>query len=115
MPEGKGVTFTTVYLQDELSGLVAKTKQAAIDLQKGGRGGPISLGWTTEDTYHRLCSGVSSAYRLSWGCDQDMSEALRPEVGRESFGLVVFWGDPSGPHEQSIAWLRKKLSTQLNG
>jgi hypothetical protein len=61
LPEGEGVTFTTVYLQDELSGLVARTKQAAIDLQQGGREGPISLRWTTEDTYHRLCSGESSS------------------------------------------------------
>ncbi|PWN21224.1 hypothetical protein BCV69DRAFT_308174 [Microstroma glucosiphilum] len=44
-----------------------------------------------------------------------MSEAIRDEVGRASFGLVLFWGDPSGPHERTIDWVLKKISAQLRG
>ncbi|PWN21225.1 hypothetical protein BCV69DRAFT_190852 [Microstroma glucosiphilum] len=110
-----GASFTTSSLEEELLCLEQKARQAALKIQSGVEAGPISLGWATMDMYERLVGRLSSAYRLSWGLSPTMEVAEHEKEGSGSFGQVLFWGDPSPMHEQTIEWLHEKVSEQLKG
>lgn len=47
---GEEIFFTTKSSDAELLSLLAVTRHAALQVLRGEREGPISLGWTTEDT-----------------------------------------------------------------
>lgn len=97
-----------------LFSLLAVTKQAALKVLRGEREGPISVGMTTSYTFDRLRAELSPAYRLSWGLSPSLEDATRVGKGGGRFGLVLFWGDPSPVHEDTILWLRFKVKEQLS-
>jgi hypothetical protein len=110
-----GAFFSTASLEADLNVLIKMTKKAAVDVRRGAREGPLALGWETQDTYHELIAGLSSAYHLSWGVTPSMDDAVEVKEGRGAFGLVLFWGDPSGTHDKAISWLTNKVRDQLYG
>jgi hypothetical protein len=110
---GEEIFFDTKSSDAELLSLLAVTRQAALQVLRGEREGPLSLGWTTEDTFHRMRARLSSAYRLSWGLSHSLEDAAQVVQDRGRFGLVLFWGNPSPVHEDTILWLTFKVKEQL--